>query len=278
MAQFNYNEQSKSSGIYVIFNSYNWRIYVGSCKEFKARWRAGHYGSLKNNKHSNKFLQSDFNKCRELLGHDDFLEFHVLENMPNSTRKDRLMREETWIKVHFDNGKNCYNLCDRAISREGHESKNPEETGKNLSLALKRFYTNPLNRENQSRLLLGKPKPPRSEIHKENMRVAKLGTKHSVETREKMSLAHKTEKNLLILKETYEQNKLHIQEKQREAVSKKHILVQPDGHTIEVVNLNKFCKENGLHSSGFSNLTRLNRNKYKGWRYLGSSSAQNKGN
>lgn len=137
MAQFNYSNLSKSSGVYVIFNNNNWRLYVGSTKEFKNRWTQGHYKSLAKNRHQNKFLQADFNKCKEQLGHDDFLEFHVLEHMPNSTRKERLAVEEKWLKMHFDNGKQCYNLCDRALSREGFSAKDPQKTKELISKASK---------------------------------------------------------------------------------------------------------------------------------------------
>ena len=142
MAQFNYNGLSKSSGLYIIFNNHNWRTYIGSCKRFKTRWNTGHFSSLKNNKHQNKFLQADFNKCKQELGHDDFLEFHILENMPNSTREQRLETEEKWLKIYFDNGNQCYNLCDRAISREGHGTKNQEETKQKKSAAAKNFWKN----------------------------------------------------------------------------------------------------------------------------------------
>lgn len=143
MVQFNYSGLSKSSGIYVIFNSYNWRIYVGSTKQFFKRWIDGHYKSLLRNKHSNKFLQADYNKCKEEHGHDDFLQFHVIEDMPCSTREERLAIEEKWILVHFDNGKQCYNLCAKAISREGSKSKNIEETRKRCSERSKGFWQDP---------------------------------------------------------------------------------------------------------------------------------------
>jgi group I intron endonuclease len=147
MAQFNYNEQANSGGIYIIFNNHNWRTYIGSCKVFKIRWKHGHYKSLLKGKHQNKFIQADFNKCRQFLGHDDFLEFHILENMPNSTRGQRLEMEEKWIKVHFDNGNQCYNLCDRAISREGFSAKNPEETRKLISENTKKQWSDPQIRD-----------------------------------------------------------------------------------------------------------------------------------
>lgn len=140
MPQFNYNGLSQSSGIYVIFNNHNWRIYIGSTKRFDKRWKDGHVRSLLNNKHQNKFLQADFNKCKQELGHDDFLEFHVLKEMPRTVREERLIEEEKWIKIHFDHGKQCYNLTDRAISREGFQSKDPEETKRKQSEASKKNW------------------------------------------------------------------------------------------------------------------------------------------
>ena len=133
MVQFNYNGLANSGGIYVIFNSYNWRIYVGSTQRFKTRWKDGHTRTLLSGRHSNKFLLADFNKCREMLGHDDFLEFHIIKDMPNTTKEERLLEEEIWLRIHFDQGKNCYNLCDRSISREGFPAKDKEATRQLIS-------------------------------------------------------------------------------------------------------------------------------------------------
>lgn len=181
MVQLNYNGLSLSSGIYVIFNSHNWRIYVGSAKEFKHRWKS-HVSALVHGKHSNKFLQADYDKCKADLGHDDFLEFHVLQNMPGSAREQRLEIEEKWIKVHFDNGKQCYNLIDKAISREGFGLKNPEETTRRKSAAGKRLMSSPERRaqarENMVQGLCGR---------KSGME----GKKHTEATKRKMSESHK---------------------------------------------------------------------------------------
>lgn len=272
MVHFNYNGLSESSGVYLIFNNHNWRVYVGSAKRFHTRWKYGHLGSLLNNKHQNKFLQADFVKCKQELGHDDFLEFHVLQNMPGSTREERLSAEDNFLKIHFDTGKQCYNLTATATSREGSFDKNQRETSEKISAALKRFYLDSENRKKQSLRLKGIPKIKRSEEHRKKISLFKAGKLHSEETKKKMSESHKTESALEKLRLNYEKHKISTIEAQRKAVSKKHILITPDGETIEVFNLNKFCRENGLKSSGFSNLLRLKRKKYKGWGYVGSIS------
>ena len=129
MPHFFYNNALNSSGIYTIYNNFNGRIYGGSTNNFKRRLETDHYKSLLKNKHHNKFLQADFNKCKQELGHDNFLEFHILENMPGSTREQRLKRENFWLSMHHDDHKNCYNLSKFANSAISF-SKNPEETRK----------------------------------------------------------------------------------------------------------------------------------------------------
>lgn len=119
---------SLKSGIYKITNNQNGRFYIGSARRFKERWN-GHLYSLKHGKHSNRFLQADFLKC----GSEAFL-FEILEVVEGDKIK-RLETEERYLKQYFDGGKLCYNLCGRAISREGASFKNPEETKRKMSLA-----------------------------------------------------------------------------------------------------------------------------------------------
>lgn len=108
-----YNGNSKKSGVYKIINIINNRIYIGSCKSFKQRYKE-HLNSLRNNKHSNKFLQADFNKCGE-----DLFEFYILE-VVEGLKINRLEKEQYYLNQYFDNGNMCYNLRkDAADTREG---------------------------------------------------------------------------------------------------------------------------------------------------------------
>lgn len=118
--KFIYQENSRKSGIYRIFNTHNNRIYIGQTKRFKGRW-SSHKSSLLNNKHNNKFLLNDFNKCKKALGHDDFLEFDILE-IVNGTKEERLKREQNWIDSVWDNQIKCYNLNPKAQSCEGRKN------------------------------------------------------------------------------------------------------------------------------------------------------------
>lgn len=100
--QTDYRGFSKQGGIYQIKNLLNGRLYFGSAKEFKSRYK-GHLSSLRNNKHRNKFLQNDFNKC----GTDAFV-FEVIEVVEGSIQ-DRLLVEQRYVDQFFDSGKQCYN-------------------------------------------------------------------------------------------------------------------------------------------------------------------------
>lgn len=275
MVQFNYQGLSKSSGIYVIFNSYNWRLYVGSTVEFKNRWKQGHVGSLLNKKHSNKFLQSDFNKCKTLLGHDDFLEFHVLKNMPGSSREERLAVEEKWLKVHFNNGKQCYNLCDRAISREGHtnkEARKPlsDEIKKKMSEIHKLRFKNPvvyqkhleINQRPKSQETIDKIRTSLEGLWNQKTSEEKLnhvqqsfgkkrgwvkGSKHNAITKGKMSTAK-------IGKAPPNVGFWNI------------ILQSPDGVQYgPIVNMTTFCQEHNLVRQHLRALINKKTFIYKGW-------------
>jgi group I intron endonuclease len=135
--EYKYKGNSLKSGIYKITNKLNGRIYIGSAKEFKVRWKS-HASSLRNQKHQNKFLQADFNKC----GEEAFV-FEVIEVTDGKTKEERLLMEEGYIGQYYDKGNDCYNLCNRAISRENTKSRNPEETKRKISDATKKMWQDP---------------------------------------------------------------------------------------------------------------------------------------
>lgn len=193
--KFVYEEHSLKSGIYKIINTHTNRIYIGQTQSFKKRWYQ-HSRSLKNGKHQNKFLLNDFNKCREELGHDDFLEFHILEVMEGSTKESRNIREEGLIAQWFDGGKQCYNLTLKAVSREGCPSKNPEETRKKKSVKSKEMWADPIFREKMLATPRSGENSPSWGTHHtpetiEKIKTARALQECSSETRNKMSLSHR---------------------------------------------------------------------------------------
>ena len=85
--------------VYRITNLANDRIYIGSTSNFVGRQR-NHLSELKNNKHSNSYLQREWNK----YGADSFL-FDILQEVDNID--DLLTIEQQWI--------DSLKACDRAI-------------------------------------------------------------------------------------------------------------------------------------------------------------------
>lgn len=94
----------KRCGIYCIRNDVNKKIYIGSSKNIKSRWRR-HKSDLNRGDHRNPHLQSAWNK----YGKDEF-EFYVLEEC----KEEKLIEKENYyIYLHktIDN-KYGYNLTD----------------------------------------------------------------------------------------------------------------------------------------------------------------------
>jgi len=84
-----------------------------------------------------------------------------------------------------------------------------------------------------------------------------IGKKHSEETKHKMSIAHTGRK----LSEETIQKRVNAQ-------SKNYKFVDPFDTQIEIFNLNKYCRENGLNASGFRALLSKRINSYKGYRRI----------
>jgi len=122
--EYKYEGHSLKSGIYKLTNKNNNKVYIGSAKRFKERWNQ-HAASLRRNKHHNKYLQADFNKC----GEEAFV-FEVLE-VVEGTKQDRLIAEQRFIDLYYGKNK-CYNLNKDASSPQG--SKQLERKYDNIQL------------------------------------------------------------------------------------------------------------------------------------------------
>ena len=142
------------SGIYLIYNLANQRVYVGQSRNVKRRLNC-HKACLRHSNHSNEHLQRAFSK----YGEDKFVfrsvEYCEVENLTE--------REEYWIgQFSSMNPNRSYNLL-RAKTNGGHS----EETRAKMSAANK-----------------GKPK---SEEHRAKMIENRKGKIHSAEARAKIS-------------------------------------------------------------------------------------------
>lgn len=150
--KFIYETHSLKPGIYKIINTHTNRIYIGQCLSFKNRWH-DHKRHLLYQSHQNKFLLNDFNKSKTELGHDDFLEFRVLEVMENSTKQERNQREEFYIHAIWDQQERCYNFKKNIQAKERScYSKNPKETRRLIANNTQKAWNAMSEQERQKRM------------------------------------------------------------------------------------------------------------------------------
>lgn len=265
--KFNYQTHANKPGIYKITNTHTSRIYIGQAQKLKNRWN-DHKRHLLYGTHSNKFLQNDFNKCREELRHDDFLEFDVLEVMEGSTKEQRCAREEVLIQKVWDQCVNCYNIKKEVASKDRTcYSRTPEETSKIISENSKKYWSDPewkaaqlekmkLNAQKEeyraklsvsSKLMWSSEEFKASQ--KEKLKAAAANRPAEIEQR-------RIERSAATRRATLEKIKLY------------GVLIAPDGTEHEVWNVRRFASEHGLESNRRQLLRVLNgtRDTCKGWR------------
>jgi len=184
-----------TSGVYKITNQVNGKIYIGSSKNIKGRWRR-HKSALRNDKHGNPHLQNAFNK----YGSDNF-EFAIVEKIVNV--EDLIDREQHYM----DTLKPKYNIRPKAnwsemseetkrkLSKANKGKKLSEKTKKKLSKANKGIeitWGKKISKANQGHKV---SKETRQKISKANSgkNNGNYGKQFTEETRQKMSKASRGE-------------------------------------------------------------------------------------
>ena len=181
--EYGNEEYSLKSGVYKITNKINGRIYIGSAKEFKRRCNQHRIGLIKK-KHTNKFLQADFNKC----GEDAFV-FEVIE-VVEGPQENRLLIEQTYIKNYYDDQDQCYNLSPYVNKRGAKcRSYNPQQTLERFRAATK---GKPMWTEEEKKSISERLRGHKvSEVTRQKLRNAMIGKKLSEETRRKIAEGNK---------------------------------------------------------------------------------------
>jgi group I intron endonuclease len=189
---FEYNVDSKLSGIYEIRNRLSGKSYIGSANRIKDRWKS-HASSLRCKQHQNKHLQYSFSKAMESMSHDDFIEFHVVEIMQCSSKEERLERETYWIKLAIEiyGRENIYNMRLDPMQETKEWSKDPEKTKEKMSAA---HRSKKLSEDTKRRISVSKKGVPnttasgvpRSEATKQRISEANTGKRRSDEAKKRM--------------------------------------------------------------------------------------------
>lgn len=116
------------SGIYLITNTVNNKVYVGSTTDFKARWRC-HRSMLDRNCHFSKHLQLSWNK----YGSNNFT-FTVLEYMDTSIYSEQeILDKETFYIDKYDSTNKEFGYNSKKIAETSIGIKWNEESRKKFS-------------------------------------------------------------------------------------------------------------------------------------------------
>ncbi len=170
------------SGIYIILNTKNNKVYIGQTKDFRKRWQQ-HKRLLSRGCHDNAYLQAAWNKYGAAAFRFKKLEYCPVEELNQ--------REQHYLQ-RYVRTTNCYNISlDAQAPTRGH--KLSEETRRKISQALK----NPSEEVRRNRREGAKDRKsptPFTEEHRRKMSQAAKGKKHppmSEETRRKVSESKK---------------------------------------------------------------------------------------
>ena len=183
------------SGIYVIRNTVNGKIYVGSSRRIVTRWRE-HKHALKHGKHT-PILQRSWNKHGEIA-----FSFEILEEVTEIN--NLCVREQFWIdKLEAANETRGFNIFPIAgggargykYSAEAREKmkekRHSPETCAKMSASQKGKKH---SEETRAKLSVSRRKRTTSDATRAKMSASWKGRKVSPETRVKMSVAQKGKK------------------------------------------------------------------------------------
>lgn len=165
------------SGIYVIRNIQNQKVYVGSTKNFSIRKKT-HFSKLRSQKHQNVKLQRAFNKYSE----DSFI-FEIIQIAPYQ-KQTIVELEQFWINS-FNAKKSGYNIADAAFGDTLSAHPDKENIKKKISAGLKKSNIGLSEQEWKERY----PGCP-GELN------GMFGEKHTVETKTLISLGNQKRKKL----------------------------------------------------------------------------------
>lgn len=154
------------SGIYVILNTKNGKVYIGQTKDFLTR-KHHHTYQLTSNCHSNKHLQAAWNKYGEKSFKFKILEYCSLELLDE--------REQHHLTIYLQKDM-CYNIA-KDVRSPNRGQVVSDETKRKMSIAMKGKQVSSETRRKISQTLTGRP--------------GIKGVKHTPESIQKMKDYHK---------------------------------------------------------------------------------------
>ena len=166
------------SGVYLIQNVINHKIYIGSSRNVYNR-KSSHFCRLSKGNHANPYLQNAWNKYGKSAFHFEIVEFCLV--------KELAVREEWWILLlRTDNRLYGYNL--KGARTYNHSDETRAKISAN-SVGMTGKTHSEETRQRISNTLRGRK---HSDSTKERMRLAREGQQISEETKAKISQNNKS--------------------------------------------------------------------------------------
>lgn len=258
----------QSSGIYMITNKVNNKIYIGSTRQtFNSRW-SNHLYNLRNKRHGNTHLQRAFNKHGE-----NAFEFSVLEEIDQKLlieNKDlQFEKEQIWLDILKPFGTKGYNIEKIAKAEKPQPVSMSEfSLSKNYLEAEKAHKKYKVEAKNS--YIIFSPKGEKFETS--NISYFCNVVKPEIFFDKEMSLrdiARKEHFGMLdgwtcYLKEEAPEEWIPYEEVRG---MKKYRLISPNKELFETNNLPKFCRDNELNYRLITKCASPNQpnHTYKGW-------------
>jgi group I intron endonuclease len=239
------------SGIYLITNQVNGKVYVGSSGNCHVRI-CGHKYGIRTGTHGNKYLQAS----GTLHGIENFT-FEIWEHCPINLLAER---EAYWIQVFDATDRDCgYNIAhDTVCPARG--LKRPENMLESRMVKIRK--TRKLVDSNGVVFETSNTKEF-CKTHKLNycsMGVMANGFKHS---NKGWRLA--TEQTIGV---KFEFNQTDFLRAVTHKLKKTYQLLGPDGNVVTFTGFNEFCRNNKLNNTALNNVLKGTRNYHKGYRRI----------
>ena len=196
----------KICGIYSITNKINNKRYIGSSNNIYMRWYK-HKNQLSKNEHPNAFLQNSYNK----YGKDSFI-YEIIE----LCEENKLMEMEDKNIVSFQSMNKQFGYNFDLPSRPCQNPSTREKiriamTGRFVSEHTRELHREQMKGNNNGSLMSKEAKEKLSKRLMGNK--YGLGYQHSEEAKEKLSISHSGEKNVMFGKHHSEETKIKISER-----------------------------------------------------------------
>ncbi len=225
------------SGIYVIRNKANGKIYIGSSKNIRRRMYE-HQSELRRGIHDNDHLQKAWHKYG-----DDAFEFEVLEKCEVAMLTER---EQYWIDKTDSNL--TYNIAKLVTATTLGYKHTPETKALMSKLAKGRI----ISLETRARM---------SAAHAYRVKKPKVIKAKNPRQSPSDELRYKFGNGMRGKKRTPESVARMI-----DKIAKEYIVTSPDGVEMHIKNLNQFCRENNLSVTHMSKVAHSKRTHHKGWK------------